>query len=171
VISRDEAIDLLQQQHAAVGVLFADLDDEAFSRRGTIGGGEWSAKDLAAHLGSWEEFALETIEGVRAGRVPAIEAALAAEGGTDRVNDEQVRRFLAVDPAAVRARFEDLHGRIVGAIEGMDDAEWSSAYAHNPEDATLGERVGGLLGSDEGGFRHASAHLEDLRAYVDSTSR
>ena len=36
----------------------------------------------------------------------------------------------------------------------------------------LGERIGSLLGSDEGGgFTHASAHLDDLRAYVDATKR
>ena len=34
--------------------MLAELDTSAFERRGTIGGGEWSAKDLAAHLGAWE---------------------------------------------------------------------------------------------------------------------
>ena len=62
VIGRDDAIRLLEEQHADVSGLLEELADDAFVRRGTIGGGEWSAKDLALHLGSWELFALETLE-------------------------------------------------------------------------------------------------------------
>jgi hypothetical protein len=48
----------------------------------------------------------------------------------------------------------------------MSDGEWAAEYAFDPDDDTLGERIGSLLGSDDGRFTHASAHLPDLRAYV-----
>jgi hypothetical protein len=51
----------------------------------------------------------------------------------------------------------------------MDDETWVAAYPFDPDDATLGGRIGSLLGSDAGGFTHAAAHLEELRAYVAST--
>jgi hypothetical protein len=172
VISRDEAVGLLEQQHSAVAELLAELDAEAFARLGTMGGGEWSAKDLAAHLGSWEEISLQTMDSFGRGERPTIEDALAGEGATDRLNEQEVRRFVDTDPNDVLARFEDLHRRLVGRIRGMSDEEWASAYPYEPESDTLGERVGGLLGSDDGGgFMHASAHLPDLRAYLDSISR
>jgi hypothetical protein len=53
----------------------------------------------------------------------------------------------------------------------MSDGEWAAEYAFDPDDDTLGERIGSLLGSDDGRFTHASAHLPDLRAYVDATRR
>ena len=53
----------------------------------------------------------------------------------------------------------------------MSDEEWASPYPHDPDDDTLGERLGSLLGSDAGGFTHTTAHLPDLGAYVDSISR
>ncbi len=65
MITREEAVRLLEEQHAELATLFEELDPDAFVRRGTMGGGEWSAKDLAAHMGVWEEFAIETIRRVR----------------------------------------------------------------------------------------------------------
>jgi hypothetical protein len=67
VTTREDAVSLLEDQHAEVAGLLTGLDEDAFVRRGTIGGGDWSAKDLAAHLGSWEEFSLETIDAFRRG--------------------------------------------------------------------------------------------------------
>jgi uncharacterized protein (TIGR03083 family) len=171
VSSRDEAVRLLEDQHAAIASLLAELDEPAFVRRGTIGGGEWSAKDLAAHLGSWEEFAIATLEQVARGERPSIEDEFAGGNATDRLNEQEVQRFLDAPAPDVVARFEDVHRRIVRAIEATTDDEWAAAYAFDPEDRTLGERVGSLLGSEAGGFMHASAHLADLRAYVDSISR
>src|SRR4029450_8540094 len=43
---------------------------------------------------------------------------------------------------------------------------WTADYPYDPEDRTLGDRVGSLLGSEAGGVTPASAHLPDLRAYV-----
>jgi hypothetical protein len=171
VTSRDEAVGLLEQQHSAVAELLDELDAEALARRGTIGGGEWSAKDLAAHLGSWEEFSLETMDAFARGERPRIEDAFDGEGATDRINEREVQRFLAADPTEALARFEDLHRRLVGTIRGLSDQTWAAAYPYDPDADTLGARVGGLLGSDDGDFMHASAHLPDLRAYVDSISR
>ena len=62
MITREEAVRLLEEQHAELATLFEELDPDAFVRRGTMGGGEWSAKDLAAHMGLWEEFAIEAID-------------------------------------------------------------------------------------------------------------
>jgi Mycothiol maleylpyruvate isomerase N-terminal domain len=171
VTTRDEAIRLLEDQHAEVTSLFGELDREAFALRGTIGGGEWSAKDLAAHLGSWEAFALEVLEAFEQGERPAIEDEFAEPGATDRLNAREEQRFLDAPTDEVMARFEDLHGRIVDRAASMSDEEWSGPYPFDPDDGTIGDRVGSLLGSDAGRFRHASAHLPDLRAYVASIRR
>jgi hypothetical protein len=170
VISRDAAVGLLERQHTTVAELLSELDADAFARRGTIGGGAWSAKDLAAHLGSWEELSLQTIEAFGRGERPSIEDAFDGAGATDRINEREVRRFQDAGPNDVLSRFEDLHRRLVGAIRDLSDEQWGSAYPYDPDDHTLAERVGSLLGSEDGAFMHASAHLPDLRAYVDSIS-
>ena len=135
-----------------------------------MGGGEWSAKDLAAHLGSWEEFSLGVIDGFRRGERPTIEELYEIRTG-DQINEQEAERFLDAEATVVLARFEDLHRRLMSEIAAMSDGEWAAEYAFDPDDDTLGERIGSLLGSDDGRFTHASAHLPDLRAYVDATRR
>ena len=170
MITREEAVRLLEEQHAEVAALFGELDVEAFVRRGAIGDGEWSAKDLAAHLGSWEEFSLGAIDGFRRGERPTIEKLYESRTG-DQLNDQEVERFLHASVEDVMARFDDLHRRLTSEIAAMSDGEWAAEYAFDPDDDTLGERIGSLLGSDDGRFTHASAHLPDLRASVDATRR
>jgi hypothetical protein len=166
VSTRDDAVRLLEEQHAELAALFAELDEDAFVRRGTIGGGDWSAKDLAAHMGIWEALAVEAMDAFGRGERPAFEDRFTDPGGGDRVNDEGVRRFLDTPASDVLGRFDDLHRRVVSAIGATSDEGWIADYPHDPEDRTLGDRVGSLLGSEAGGFTHASAHLPDLRAYV-----
>ena len=169
--TRDDAVRLLEEQHAELAALFAELDEDAFVRRGTIGGGDWSAKDLAAHMGIWEAFAIDAMDAVGRGERPAFEDRFTDPGGGDRVNDEGVRRFLDTPASDVLARFEDLHRRVIAAIGSTSDEAWTADYPFDPDDETLGDRVGSLLGSDDGGFTHDSAHLPDLRAYVDAARR
>ena len=169
--TRDDAVRLLEEQHAELAALFAQLDEDAFVRRGTIGGGDWSAKDLAAHMGSWEAFAVEAMDAFGRGERPAFEDRFTDPGGGDRVNDEGVRRFLDTPASDVLGRFDDLHRRVISAIGATSDEGWIAEYPFAPDDQTLGDRVGSLLGSDDGGFTHASAHLPDLRAYVAVISR
>jgi hypothetical protein len=171
VIARDEAVRLLEEQHAELASLFARLDEDAFVRRETIGGGDWSAKDLAAHMGIWEDLAIEVIAAFGRGERPAAEDRFTEPGSGDRVNAEGVERYLDASAPDVLARFEDLHRRVIAAIGSTSDAAWTAEYPFDPDDRTLGDRIGSLLGSDEGGFTHASAHLPDLRTYVAAISR
>jgi uncharacterized damage-inducible protein DinB len=171
VITREDAVRLLEEQHAELASLLAELDDDAFVRRGTIGGGGWSAKDLAAHMGIWEELAIEAIDVFGRGERPPFEDRFTEPGAGDRLNDEGVERFLDTPAEDVSARFDDLHRRVTSAIAATSDQTWAAEYPFYPEDRTLGERIGSLLGSDDGRFTHASAHLPDLRAYVDATRR
>jgi DinB superfamily len=171
VTTRVDAVRLLEEQHAELAALFAELDEDAFVRRGTIGGGDWSAKDLAAHVGVWEAFAVEAMDAFGRGERPAFEDRFTDPGGGDRVNAEGVERFLDTPAPEVLSRFEDLHRRVIAAIESTSEEAWTADYPFDPDDETLGDRVGSLLGSEAGGFTHASAHLPELRAYVDPTRR
>ena len=171
VTTRDDAVRLLEDQHAELARLLVELDEDAFARRGTIGDGDWSAKDLAAHMGIWEELAIEVIDAFARGERPVVEDRFTEPGNGDRVNAEGVERFLDTPAPDVLARFEDLHRRVIAAIGSTSDEAWSAEYPFYPDDRTLGDRIGSLLGSDDGGFTHASAHLPDLRAYVAAISR
>jgi hypothetical protein len=147
------------------------LSEEALVRRGTIGGSEWSAKDLACHLASWEEIALRSLEDWRRGERPWIESVFEGEGAVDRLNAENVEAWLAAPVAAALTRFEQEHRDTVDAIAAATDEEWSSTAPYETSGPRmLGGFLGGVLGAPDREFGHAYAHLQDLQAYAGASA-
>jgi len=170
--TRDDAIRTLEEGREQVDALFGRLSDDDASRPATIGGGDWSAKDLVAHLETWEAIALRTIEEWRDGVVPSIEETFAkGSDGVDALNAERYEAKLALTPSEVATQSEQTHRELVDEIRHMDDAEWTSkAYYETARRQRLGQLLAGVLGAPKRPFGHAFAHLPDLRAYVESVS-
>ncbi|MBI2238645.1 MAG: maleylpyruvate isomerase N-terminal domain-containing protein [Actinobacteria bacterium] len=164
--TRDEAIRTLDEGHRAVGDLMARLSDDDLVKPATIGGGEWSAKDLLGHLTSWEEIALASLDEWRRGERPGIEDVFRAED-VDRINAENVGRKAAVPADRVRSEAARVHRELVAAIDRMADDEWRSKAPYETERrTTLAALLGSILGAPKRPFGHAFAHLPGLEAYV-----
>ena len=160
--TRADAIGILEDGHRSVQSLFTGIGADEFARRGTIGGGDWSAKDLAGHLADWEEYALRTRDEWRRRERPWVE-----DIDTDEVNDRSIARHLADASDAVRARFADMHSRLLSELGAMTEDEWQAPpFFGSERPRPLGDLLGAVLGGPDGPFRHADAHLPDLRAYV-----
>lgn len=158
---------MLEESHRAVAELLASLSDDELDRPGSIGGGDWSAKDLAVHLAFWESLAIRSIEEWRRGERPGVLDL--TDERIDAANAEEIARHRPHRPAGARARFEGVYGDLVAAIDGLTDDEWASTVAGTGDRMrTIGEVVGGALGGPSGAFDHAAAHLDDLRTYVAS---
>jgi hypothetical protein len=169
-VTRTQAIEILEDGHRRVAELLGRLSEDALVERGTMGGGEWSAKDLAGHLASWEEIALRSLEDWRRGERPWIESVFDERGAVDRLNAENVEAWLAAPAAAALARFEQEHLDVTDAIATATDEEWSSpAPYETSEPRSLGGLLGGILGAPDREFGHAYAHLQDLQVYVDAS--
>lgn len=168
MITRDDAVRLLEEQHAELAALFAELDEDAFVRRGTIGGGDWSAKDLLGHLTSWEEHALDALKAWRRGEPSPVQQALRAHG-LNAVNAENVAADRDRSSPTVRRRFDDVHRRLVTEIRSMPDTTWDAPPTTRSR-RSLGHVLGGIVGGPGGPFTHASSHLSHLRAYVESVT-
>jgi len=129
-----------------------------------LGGGDWSPKDLLGHLESWEEHALAALEQWERKQRPPIEMALADEG-LDSVNGRTLEEKSALPFDTALRRFRATHGMLVGKIGEMSDERWNER-ALPTERRTVATRLGSILGGPAGPFRHAQAHLEELRAFV-----
>lgn len=169
-ISRDDAVGTLDEGHSAITDLADQLSDEDFTRPATIGGGEWSARDLVSHVTTWEEVALEALHQWRAGQTPTVETeTFAAPHGVDEFNARTVDAKRALSSTEVREAAERVHEAVVRELREMSDDEWT-ARAHYPTERRrhLFELLGGILGAHQRPFGHAFAHLDDLRTYVES---
>jgi hypothetical protein len=165
---RESAVATLKDGDGRLWSLFDRIDDEQMVVPRTIGGGDWSAKDLMGHVAFWEELAIDALNAIRAGRRPAVEA-LFARGieGIDEANAQNQERTAAASVEEVRARARVAHETCVKAIEAMDDDEWRARVPYEAaRRETTAELLGSIMGAPKKPFGHAFAHLEDLAGYV-----
>jgi hypothetical protein len=166
--SRSRALRTLEEEHESVRELAERLRDEDFERPATIGGGDWSPKDLLGHLTSWEEHALDALNAWRRGEPSPVQRALRAHG-LNAVNAENVAADRDRSSATVRRRFDAIHRGLVAEIRSMPEATWDAPPTTRSR-RSLGHVLGGIVGGPDGPFTHASAHLPHLRAYVESVT-
>ena len=160
-----EAAAILDEGQTAVDRLAARVPDEEAVRRGAIGGGEWSLKDLLGHVAHWEELALETISRARAdGAITRV-----ALGDVDEENAKDVARKLDWPLDRVRNEASSTHQKLLAEIRSTSEEDWNRALPFDGGgERTLGGMLGSVLGAPNRPFGHAWAHLRDLEEYVSS---
>jgi hypothetical protein len=166
---RAEALRIVDEGYREVRSLIGPLPRAALARRRAIGGGAWSAKDLVGHISFWEENALEALEAWSRNEPAPIDVAFRTTRLND-INAAAVRRRSVRPVDRVLAEAEATHSRLVGEMRALTDERWS-APATTRARSPLGARLGSILGGPGGAFRHADAHLPDLRAFVGSIAR
>ncbi len=168
VPTRRRAIRILREGMAEVFSLYDRLPPRARTTRG-LGGGEWSPKDLLGHLESWQEYALEALDAWEAGHGPAIDAVIWSTS-TSALNGDAVNAKSSRRASDQRRRAEATHERLVARLDALGDARWKRPGTPRGRTAA-GVRLGNLLGGPGGPFRHAEAHLPQLRAFVAERAR
>jgi len=163
-----EAAAILAKGSEALDAAFSQLSADAAEARGTIGGGTWSARDLAGHLATWEEVALRTIEEIRAGRPPSIRTTVTDEASLDLFNAAEIDRKASRGWEEMLTSLRATNARLVATVRAIPDDEWTRVALPPGGDGsrTLGEHVGSSTGMPKFPFRHAWAHLGDLEAFV-----
>ena len=162
-----EALAVLERAHREVMRLIDDLPSGGLTRTG-IGGGAWSAADLIGHLAAWEEFALDALDAWSRGERAPIDVAL-EERGLNGVNADALEAASTREPSALVRRSLQGHRALVAAVRAVPADRWVKPPLTRGR--PLGLRVGFILGGPAGPFRHADAHLPDLRAFVATLAR
>jgi hypothetical protein len=95
---------------------FAGLSDAQLMEPGVTG--DWSVKDILAHVTTWEEEALKhlplIIEGGRPPRYVTF-------GGIDAFNAQMTEQKRSLSLADVRRQLDDTHRRLIDFIEGVTE--------------------------------------------------
>lgn len=166
--TRRKAMRIVDVEMREVFALYDRLPPKARTTRG-LGGGDWSPKDLLGHLESWQEIALETLDAWDEGHGPEIDRVIWSTS-TSAFNQEMVGRKDSRRAADQRRRAEATHERLMARFESISDARWRRPGTERGRTA-VGKRLGDLLGGTPGPFRHAGAHLPQLRAFVQERAR
>jgi hypothetical protein len=121
--------------------------------------GEWSARELIAHLGYWAGNAVEVIHAVEDGRAGEVGA---GKPPTDEVNDTVARVSRQTDLTTVRKREAASIEVLVERLRRMDPGLLNVGL---PDGATL-ER-----GIREDGPDHYREHADELRRALEDGGR
>ena len=165
--TKREALTILERGHREVGRLIAQLPPRTLATTG-IGGGAWSPADLLGHLAAWEGFAVAALHAWdRRERAP-IDIALDARG-LNGVNTDALAEASARTPAQRRKGYDQMHAALVAGVRAVPTDRW--VRPPFTRGRPLGLRLGSILGGPGGPYRHADAHLPDLRAFVATYAR
>jgi hypothetical protein len=92
------------------------LSDEQMTTPGVMG--EWSIKDILAHITDWEEEALHHLPTVMAGQRPPR---YAATGGIDAFNARKSEENRQRSLAEVLQRHDDVHQQLIDFVAGVPE--------------------------------------------------
>jgi len=129
------------------------LDPSSMTTPGLIG--EWSARELIAHLGYWVGNAVETIHHVEDGRVEEVGRGAPS---TDEMNATVARIARDTDPATVRKREA---ASVDALLERLRRLDAGLLDVRLPDGASL------ETGIDEDAGAHYREHADDLARAFD----
>ncbi len=147
----------LQRERDAFFELLTRVAPESMTTPGLVG--DWSGRDLIAHVGYWVGNAVEVIHEVEQGRVDEVGA---GKPPTDEVNETVARIARQTALETVRKREAASAEALVDRLSSLDPTLLALTL---PDGATLAE------GIREDGSDHYREHTEALRAALDEAPR
>ncbi len=146
-----EILDQIRATHQPLEALLAQVDPGRMSEPGV--NGDWSVKDVLAHLTWWEQHLLRRL---RTGRDDLAVEGEDGQSTTDRVNADVFAANRNRPLADVRADFDASYREVLAAIAAMAD------------DALASDDVYEDISWDT--FRHYPAHTTMLTAWLESSA-
>ena len=153
----DRLIQELRDERDAFFRTLEAVAPESMTTPGLLG--EWSARDLIAHLGYWAGHATEVIHAAEQGRIDEVGL---GEPPVDDVNATVARVARATELATVRKREAASVEALVERLASLDPALLEERL---PDGVTLGE------GIREDGPIHYRDHAEELRGVLEERPR
>jgi Mycothiol maleylpyruvate isomerase N-terminal domain. len=129
----------------------ADVAPELLTTPGLAG--EWSARELVAHLGYWTGHAAEALHFAQEGRADEFGA---SDLDVDERNAVVARVALETDLGTVRKREEAAFDALIGQLAGLDPALLG-------ENVAYGDTLEQVIRDD--GPDHYQEHAIDIRAW------
>ena len=113
----ERVVRTLDAAWAALLESYAGLPDAALLEPGVAG--DWSVKDVLAHVNTWQEEALQQLPVIAAGGTPPRYGS--TYGGIDAFNARMAERKRGMSLAEVRRRLDETHRRLIALIRSVPE--------------------------------------------------
>ena len=116
-MDREQLLKRIETAWSAFTDSFADLPDARLTEPGVTG--DWSVKDLLAHVSIWEDEAIKHLPHIIAGGRPPRYSV--TYGGIDAFNAQMIARRSALSLAEVRQQLDDTHQRLLDVVQQLPE--------------------------------------------------
>jgi len=145
-------LELLEKEYDGLRKAVDGLDDEQLCR---VWFGEWSVKDIIAHVSGWQREIAPALERLARGERPMPEGA--DYSNTDEWNAKFALAMAPIGPRTVLANWRQAHMNYVRAASGLPEDLFGK---HDDGRPKVGSRL--VAGSGHGHFHQ---HAEGIRAW------
>lgn len=121
-MSKDKILNKLDTTWTDLLDSYASMTDAEMMQPGVTG--EWSVKDLIAHVTSWEEEALKHLPTILEGKRPPRYSV--TYGGIDAFNAQVMAQRKTLSLAEVLRQRDETHRRLIDLIQGVPEEEFVS---------------------------------------------
>ena len=111
-MERQQLLNKLEKEWTAFNASYADLSEAQFIEPGVMG--EWSVKDIIAHVSTWEEEALTCLPLILAGRKPPRYIQF---GGIDAFNARMTEQKRGLALSEILTQRDDIHHRLINYLQ------------------------------------------------------
>lgn len=153
-MTKEELIDKIEQSHSEWESVLAEVGEERMTEPGVEG--DWSVKDLVAHLSSWQQRVLDRMDADTTGKQ------LEVLGQTvDEINVALYERNRELPLADVLAQARDTYDRFLERVRGLSEQQiFECGHFTFTKDNPLYEWIAGDT------FEHYDEHSTSVRAWM-----
>lgn len=156
---KTDLLTAIQEQRAALEELLAELTQAEMVLPGVEG--EWSVKDILAHLAAWQEYTLYRLEAALAGRFPE-KPPLQGWEEIHAQNQQYFETYRSLSLGEVLYAFRSTYARMVAKVEALDEAFIASKL---PEEWFGGRAVHALITANT--CWHDAEHTEAIEKWME----
>ena len=121
-MKKQQLLNKLEQAWAAFNESYAGLTDEQLTTPGVTG--DWSVKDILAHVSWWEEEALKHLPTILQGGRPPRYSVL--YGGIDAFNARMTEQKRGLELSEVLKQLDEIHLRLVEYVQNAPEEQLAS---------------------------------------------
>lgn len=121
-MKKGQFLEKLELSWAAFNASYAGLTDEQLVQPGVTG--DWSVKDILAHVSWWEEESLKHLPLILQGERPPRYSVL--YGGIDAFNALMAEQWRTISLAEVRERADATHRTLMAYLQSVPDEQFTS---------------------------------------------
>jgi hypothetical protein len=121
-MKKQRLLNKLEQAWESFKESYAGLSDDKLVEPGVTG--DWSVKDILAHVSWWEEEALKHLPEILQGVQPPRYSV--AYGGIDAFNAQMTERKRSLPLTEVREQLDKTHSRLVEYIQSVPEEQFTS---------------------------------------------